>query len=127
MPNPLAELSLDRLRTRTSVKWRAYPPDVLPLWVAEMDVRLGGTGRPPHSTAALEAGDTGYPMGDEYGPALAAFAARRWGWDVAVERTSVVADVMNGIVEVLRLVTEPGDPVVVTSPVYPPFYAFVEP
>ena len=61
-------------------------------------------------SAALEAGDTGYPMGDEYGPALAAFAARRWGWDVAVERTSVVADVMNGIVEVLRLVTGPGDP-----------------
>jgi cystathionine beta-lyase len=32
---------------------------------------------------------------------------------------------MMGIVEVLRLVTEPDDPVVVNCPVYPPFYAFV--
>ena len=76
--NPLTELSLDRLRTRSSVKWRAYPPDVLPLWVAEMDVRLAE----PIAAAlvgAVEAGDTGYPMGDEYGPALAEFAtvARR--------------------------------------------------
>jgi cysteine-S-conjugate beta-lyase len=122
--NPLTELSLDRLRTRSSVKWRAYPPDVLPLWVAEMDVRLAE----PIAAAlvgAVEAGDTGYPMGDEYGPALAEFAAKRWRWDIPVERTSVAADVMNGIVQVLRLVTDPGDPVVVTSPVYPPFYAFV--
>jgi cystathionine beta-lyase len=32
---------------------------------------------------------------------------------------------MMGMVEVLRLITEPGDPVVVNAPVYPPFYAFV--
>jgi cystathionine beta-lyase len=31
-----------------------------------------------------------------------------------------------GVVEMLRLVTEPGDAVVVNCPVYPPFYAFVE-
>ncbi len=32
---------------------------------------------------------------------------------------------MMGIVEALRLITDPGDAVVVCSPVYPPFYAFV--
>ena len=32
---------------------------------------------------------------------------------------------MLGINEVLRLLTEPGDAVVVNCPVYPPFYAFV--
>jgi cystathionine beta-lyase len=32
---------------------------------------------------------------------------------------------MLGIVEILRLITSPGDAVVVNSPVYPPFYAFV--
>ena len=31
---------LERLRTRTSEKWRAYPDDVLPLFVAEMDYPL---------------------------------------------------------------------------------------
>jgi cystathionine beta-lyase len=39
-PNPLRALTLDELRRRTSMKWRTYPEDVLPLWVAEMDVPL---------------------------------------------------------------------------------------
>src|SRR5699024_9649745 len=40
-------------------------------------------------------------------------------------RTAQVPDVMMGIVEVLRLLTRPGDAVVVTAPVYAPFFAFV--
>ena len=38
MDNPLVGPGLDALRERRSVKWRLYGPDVLPLWVAEMDV-----------------------------------------------------------------------------------------
>ncbi|MFI9722998.1 MalY/PatB family protein [Streptomyces sp. NPDC052396] len=123
---PLRRLSLAELRRRTSAKWRQYPPDVLPLWVAEMDVPLPG----PVVQAVTEAvarGDTGYATGEGYAAALDGFARRRWGWDgVVAERTAVVPDVMLGIVEVLKLVTGPGDAVVVNSPVYPPFYAFVE-
>ena len=123
--NPLTELSLDNLRRRTSAKWRLYPPDVLPLWVAEMDVRLA----PPVRDAiadAVESGDTGYPSGVGYAEALAVFAAARWGWQVPVEHSALVPDVMIGIVEVLRLVTRPGDAVVVNPPVYPWFYPFIE-
>lgn len=107
------------------MKWRTYPEDVLPLWVAEMDVPLAE----PVARAvrdAVERGDTGYPAGTAYAEALADFAAKRWGWDgLAVERTAIVPDVMLGVVEMLRLVSEPGDAVVVNSPVYPPFYQFV--
>lgn len=42
-----------------------------------------------------------------------------------MSRTAIVPDVMLGIVEVLRLITDRGDPVIVNSPVYAPFYAFV--
>ncbi|MFE5812587.1 MalY/PatB family protein [Streptomyces sp. NPDC056479] len=125
-PNPLRALTLDRLRCRTSMKWRAHPDDVLPLWVAEMDVPLA---EPVVRavTEALALGDTGYPAGTGYAEALAGFAEKRWGWDgLAVERTAIVPDVMLGVVEMLKLVTGPGDPVVVNSPVYPPFYQFVE-
>ena len=38
--NPFEQVTLDELRRRTSMKWRAHPADVLPLWVAEMDVPL---------------------------------------------------------------------------------------
>ncbi|MDT0454847.1 aminotransferase class I/II-fold pyridoxal phosphate-dependent enzyme [Streptomyces sp. DSM 41527] len=124
-PNPLRRLSLDALRRRTSMKWRTYPDDVLPLWVAEMDVPLAE----PVAAAITEAvalGDTGYPAGTAYARALAGFARTRWGWDgLAVERTAIVPDVMLGIVEVLKQLTGPGDPVVVNCPVYPPFYQFV--
>ncbi|MDT0529048.1 MalY/PatB family protein [Micromonospora sp. DSM 115977] len=123
--NPLTLLTLDALRQRTSMKWRMFPPDVLPLWVAEMDVPLAA----PVADAlrrAVDLGDTGYPHGTAYAEAIGDFAARRWGWrDFRVAHTSVVPDVMMGAVEVLRLVTDPGDAVVVCSPVYPPFYAFV--
>lgn len=124
-PNPLRALTPDQLRRRTSMKWRTHPADVLPLWVAEMDVPLA---RPVVRavTEAMELGDTGYPVGTAYAEALAAFAAKRWGWDgLAVERTAIVPDVMLGVVEMLKLVTGPGDPVIVNPPVYPPFYQFV--
>ncbi len=123
--NPLRRLTLEQLRRRTSMKWRTYPQDVLPLWVAEMDVPLAE----PVVRAvrdAVELGDTGYPSGTAYAEALAAFAGERWGWDgLAVQRTAIVPDVMLGIVEMLKLVSGQGDPVVVNSPVYPPFYQFV--
>ncbi|MDP3967452.1 MAG: MalY/PatB family protein [Nocardioides sp.] len=125
MANPLEQLDLHELRQRTSLKWRTHPPDVLPLWVAEMDAVLA---EPVAETLreAIARGDTGYPSGTAYAEALADFAQRRWGWSgLDVARTALVPDVMLGIVEVLRLVTERGDTVVVSSPVYPPFYAFV--
>lgn len=124
--NPLLQVPLAELRRRTSIKWRTHPADVLPLWVAEMDVALA---RPVRDALhrAVEMGDTGYHAGQDYSEALAAFAADRWGWTgVDPARTAVVPDVMMGIVEVLRLITRPGDSVVVTPPVYAPFYAFVE-
>ncbi|MBF9134599.1 aminotransferase class I/II-fold pyridoxal phosphate-dependent enzyme [Plantactinospora sp. S1510] len=117
-------LSLADLRRRTSEKWRRYPPDVLPAWVAEMDVPLAE----PVAQALTEAiarSDTGYPIGTAYAEALAEFATQRWGWTPEIEHIAVVPDVMLGIVEVLKLVTGHGDAVVINPPVYPPFFDFV--
>jgi cysteine-S-conjugate beta-lyase len=123
---PVLPLPLDRLRERTSEKWREYPADVLPLFVAETDFPLA-----PAITSALlravEIGDTGYtasrtPLAETY----AAFAQRRFGWQVDPARVRSTADVSMGIVEILRRVTRPGDRVVVTPPVYPPFYDLVD-
>lgn len=122
----MEQVSLLELQSRTSLKWRTYPEDVLPLWVAEMDVLLAE----PIARALTDAigrGDTGYPAGTAYAEALQAFARDRWGWDgIVVDRTRIVPDVMLGVVEVLRLFTSPGASVVINCPVYPPFYSFVE-
>lgn len=119
-------LTLAELRERSSEKWREYPADVLPLFVAETDFPLA-----PQVKAALQraidAGDTGYvasrsPLAETY----AGFAKRRFGWDVDAARIRSTADVSMGIVEILRRVVQPGERVIVTPPVYPPFYDLVE-
>jgi cystathionine beta-lyase len=123
--NPLEDLSLEQLRRRGSMKWATYPADILPLWVADMDVRLA----PAIATAlhqAIDDGDTGYPAGTGLAEAFKGFAARRWQWnDIDLGRVARIPDVMMGAVQVLRLVTDPGDAVVVNTPVYAPYFAFV--
>ena len=124
MDNPLVGPGLERLRERRSVKWRLYDPDVLPLWVAEMDV-VPAEPVQQAVTEAMTSGDTGYPWAADYAEALSAFAARRWGWEPDPATMEIVPDVMLGVVEVLKLVADPGAAVVVNSPVYPPFFQFV--
>ena len=74
--------SIEKLRQRTSMKWRAFPEDVLPLFVAETDYPLA-----PPIVEALEAAirnsDTGYaPPVSDLPEAFASFAQARWGWSV---------------------------------------------
>lgn len=118
------DLSLEELRRRRSQKWRTYPADVLPAWVAEMDFPLA-----PAVAAALheaiELGDTGYAHSGTLPEAFARFAAARFGWTVEPERVVVAPDVVMGIAEVLKAVTEPGDGVVISPPVYPPFFSTI--
>lgn len=114
--------SLEQLRERTSSKWRTFDADVLPLPVAEMDVPI-----PPVIKDvlrdAIERNDIGYPRGtDEIGAAFKAFARERWGWDAPVSTLVPTTDVGVGIVELLRRIIAPGDGVIVTTPVYPPFW-----
>jgi len=116
---------LDELRQRRSEKWRRYPADVLPLFVAEMDFALA----PPVAAVlreAIDLSDTGYPVSEPVlGEALAGFAAGRWGWRIDPASVTAVADVGVGVVELLRALTRPGDAVVICPPVYPPFYDWV--
>lgn len=109
---------------RTGVKWRRYAADVLPLWVAEMDAEPCAP-VVEAVTSALVRGDTGYPLGRELVEAGAAYAADAWHWTIDTSRASPVADVMTGVSEVVRRVTDPGGPVVLSSPVYNAFFDFV--
>ncbi|QCR20370.1 MalY/PatB family protein [Agrococcus sp. SGAir0287] len=121
---PLEEVPLERLRERTSIKWRHFEPDVLPMWVAEMDV-VPATPIRDALARALRDGDTGYGRGVGYAEAYARFSEARWGFAPDPAASVTVADVMTGVFELVRMVTDPGDEVVVTSPVYPPFHGFV--
>jgi cysteine-S-conjugate beta-lyase len=124
MPEPGAvfDLSEAQLRERRSVKWRSFPPDVLPLTVAELDCTLA---EPVTAVlrAAVERGDTGYSAAvPELGRAVAGFAGRRWDWAVDPGAVTALTDVGVAVVELLRVLGRPGDPVVISPPVYPPFF-----
>jgi cysteine-S-conjugate beta-lyase len=120
---PVARLA--ELRRRRGAKWRTYPPDVLPLPVADMDFDLA----PPIRAAlvaALDNDDTGYcaPVPD-LGNAFARFAKDRWDWAVDPDAVTATTDVGVGVVELLRVLTRPGDAVVISPPVYPPFFDWI--
>ncbi|HMM82750.1 MAG TPA: aminotransferase class I/II-fold pyridoxal phosphate-dependent enzyme [Terrimesophilobacter sp.] len=113
------------LRQRSSVKWRMFPEDVLPLFVAETDFPLA----PPIQDALMAAirnSDTGYtPPTSELPEAFAGFADTRWGWAVDPAQVWTTTDVGVAIVETLRRVTKPGDGVIINPPVYFPFFDLV--
>jgi cysteine-S-conjugate beta-lyase len=119
--DPFDDVSLELLRTRHSAKWTKYDPDVLPAWVAEMDFALALPVREVLQQA-IARDDTGYAMPGRLAPAFAGFAGRRFGWEVDPAQVRLVADVVTGIEELLRALTEPGDAVVINPPVYPPFF-----
>ncbi len=113
------------LASRRSLKWRRYPADVLPLWVAEMDVELAE----PVQAALVNAvrrSDTGYAHPNGLYEAFAGFATRRYGWHADPGQMFLMPDVASGAIEALRVVTAPGDGVVVNTPVYPPFFSWIE-
>lgn len=118
-------ISLGELRRRTSAKWRTYPPDVLPLPVAEMDFPIAAPiAEALH--AAIRRSDLGYAHpGPELAEALAGFAARRWGWRVDPAQLTLAPEVGLAVVEVLRLLVRPGDPVVISPPVYDSFFPWL--
>jgi cystathionine beta-lyase len=124
VPHPFDSLDPARLRGRTSVKWTKYGPDVLPLFVAEMDFPLAEpVRRLLHEL--IDLGDTGYPVGTAYVEAFARFAQRRYGWPVDPDAVSTVPDVMTGVEFAIAELTEPGDPVAFLTPAFPPFFVAV--
>ncbi|MGL3199590.1 MULTISPECIES: aminotransferase class I/II-fold pyridoxal phosphate-dependent enzyme [Curtobacterium] len=117
--------AFDAHRTRTSEKYTAFPPEVLPMFVAEMDSVLAEPVRDA-LVAAVTNGDTGYVgHGRALPEAFADFAADRWSWRVDPDLVRTTTDVSVAAVETLRRVIAPGDRVVVMPPVYPPFWDYV--
>lgn len=117
-----------RLRRRTGEKWRHYPGDVLPAWVADMDFDIA----PPIRAALashLENGDVGYPLNQRRAGLHEVFAARvaaRFGWHIEPESVAVLNDVVQGIYICLQTLSEPGEGAVIQTPIYPPFLRAVE-
>jgi len=110
---------IDR-RSTESNKWHKYPPDVLPLWVADMDFSS-----PEPVIRALrervEHGVFGYGVEQpEFHQVMHDRFLKRFGWSVEPEAMVVLPGVIPGFNTACRAFGGPGDGVLMMLPVYPP-------
>lgn len=120
-----SESSFGNFANRSSSKWRRFPADVLPMHVAEMDFEVAEPIRKKLSEM-VENSDLGYlgPL-PEIAPAFADYALDAWGWEIEQSGLKMATDVGVAAVEILRAVAEPGDQVLINSPVYAAFFAWI--
>ncbi len=110
---------IERRRTESS-KWHKFPPDVLPLWVADMDFPS-----PETVTRALrervEHGVFGYGVEQpEFHEVMCEWLLKRRGWKVEPEALVLLPGVIPGFNVACRAFSAPGDGLLTLLPVYPP-------
>lgn len=116
--------TIDR-RATNSYKWDSAPEGVLPMWVADMDLRTA-----PAIIDALQKrvahGIFGYTrVPDAYYDAVTSWFSRRHGWDIDREWIIYTSGVVPAVSAVIKALTVPGDKVIVQTPVYNCFFSSI--
>lgn len=114
-----------------SVKWEMTKlvygkEDLLPMWVADMDFT------PPQKVTEaiknrVEHGIFGYTYTPATtGEAIKDWLKRRHNWEIETSWIQYSPGVVPSISTVILALTEPGDKIMLQSPVYTPFFTMVE-
>ena len=114
-----------------SVKWDAVEKvfgskDILPMWIADMDFAVA-----PAITEALhkkvDQSVFGYTfLSDEYYNAVINWMKTRHNFEVEKDEIVFTPGVVPGLDFALQVLTQPGDDVMVETPVYGPFYSVIK-
>lgn len=118
--DPLRFLTPDELRARGGAKWNTFAPDVLPLWIAEMDFPIAAPIR--HAlTQAIETSAVGYSPLESASlvDAFTGYVARHYGQVIDPGAVKVTGDVLRSVAIALRLSAPAGTTLVVPTPSYP--------
>ncbi|HLU83178.1 MAG TPA: PatB family C-S lyase, partial [Trueperaceae bacterium] len=121
-------IPLPELQNRASSKWRVFEPDVLPLWVAEMDFPIAPVIRRAIEDH-LDTNDLGYGL-RSCAPGLrdtvAARLESRYGLQVDAEGVLPLSSTGAALRLAVLAFAGPGDEVLLLTPLYPPFKMAVE-
>lgn len=118
----LFDIPDSHLRGRASLKWSTVEPDVLPAWVAEMDVHLAPAIFQTLQNALFR-DDAGHPgTSDGLSTAFANFACDRWDWNIDPEHISIHIDAATAASKLMRYYAGPDGRVIIMPPVYNRFY-----
>lgn len=126
--SPVTTFSIPELRAQRGAKWHRYTADVLPAWVADMDFPVA----PPIQRALeriVEQRDYGYALREREDTVAAAFCdrmRRRFGWSPDPDLVVEVSDLVQGLFACVVAFSEPGEGVVLQTPIYPPFLMAVD-
>jgi cystathionine beta-lyase len=123
-----AGVTVAQMRNKQGAKWQRYGDDVVPSFVADMDFPLA---QPIHDVLReqLTVHDYGYTLQFDEHPLreiFAAWAQRRFNWQVDPGSIEALVDIVQGIYLSIQLYTEPGDGVMTLTPTYPPLWHSVE-
>jgi len=109
-------------RDSDSVKWNRYPPDVLPLWVADMDF-LSPRSVLEALDARIKHGIFGYAEShQEACIAVCHWLLERYQWPVSPDQVVLLPGVVPGFNLAAQAFAEPGKGVIIQPPVYRPFF-----
>jgi cystathionine beta-lyase len=108
-------------RGTDSAKWGAFPEDVLPMWVADMDF---ASPQPIIDALArrIAHGVFGYGLEPQsLKQTLVERMLRLYRWEIRPEDILFLPGLVSGLNVVSRAIGEPGDGVLINTPVYGPF------
>jgi cystathionine beta-lyase len=106
-------------------KYDTFPPDVLPMWIADTDFKC-----PQPIVDAMvhraQQGIYGYPINTrKFNQAVVAWEKKRFGWEVDEDWVEFTPAVMPAVVYAIQMFTQAGDHIVIQMPVYPPIHRAV--
>ena len=108
-------------------KWNTYPPEVLPMWVADTDFKA-----PQEVIDALvdraKHGVFGYTgmTGGSFEKVTASWLRRRFGWQAEPSWVEYTPTIGTALAFAVTSFSMPGDSVVIQTPLYPPFRIGIE-
>jgi len=114
----LADLMARRM---PAAKWREHDPDVIPLWIADHDFSLPMEVKQA-IVEALDVGDTGYSHSSEVLELMAQKASEVNKISASPSDVYITQGVLPIFWLACKYACNPGDEVVVTDPMYYPFF-----
>ncbi|AJY75065.1 MalY/PatB family protein [Paenibacillus beijingensis] len=113
------------LRGTDSKKHNLYPPDVIPMWIADTDFKCA---QPIVDVLVDRAahGVYGYTTSaDNFNLSVQRWLKKRFDWDIDTAWVEYAPAVVAGLVNAIQAFTRQGDKVLIQSPVYHPFHHII--
>lgn len=109
-----------------TITQRGYPDDMIPMWVADMDFSVPECIKEAMQKV-VDRGIFGYSlMGERFFSAIEGWFFRRYGWKTDRSWMAQTPGVVTALSATVRIVTEPGDCVMLQSPVYHHFFNAIQ-